>query len=376
MESPASPLTPLVIRFGRLGDMLLQEPLLHLLRRRFGAPCTLLTRGAWTGELYRCHPDVGAIRQLLRRHRLLAFSPERWRAIAELRRHRGPIYVSEDTRASLGRIRRLLWLAGVPRERCVFVNDVCRGTDEHWVDQLLRFGQTTPAAFDAAAYPWHAEDLRQAPRLCLDASDRADAARWLERRALANAPLVLLQPGNWKTRKWGRRHALDPKFWPIGNWVELLRAMRADLPDAHLLLCGSQDEQPVLDAIRAAAHDCRVAASGGDLPIRRLLGVMERAHSMVSVDSGPAHMAAAIGCPLVTLYGHYSPRRWRRRSPCGQPVIDLCSDERATVAGIAAGAVIDAWRGLDRKRRSENMAGPTRQPADCAGARGCVDAFA
>ncbi len=341
------PLTPLVIRFGRLGDMLLQAPLLHLLHRRYGLPCKVLTRGTWTQDLYAGHPDVGDIRSLRRRHRPVLISPERWHAIAALRRHCGPIYVSEDTRGSLKRIRWLLRLARVPRERCVFVNDTFRGIDEHWVDQLLRFGQMTPAAFDAATYPWHEDHLQTAPRLYPDERDRSDAQTWLAARGYANAPLVLLQPGNWKTRKWGRRHEVDPKFWPVTRWAELLRAMRADLPAAHLLLCGAPAELPVLTAIHAAAHEVRAQIATDDLPVRRLLGVLECAHSMVSVDSGPAHLAAAMGCPVLTLYGHYSPRRWGRRSPFGKPVIDLGgAPQTRAVSELDARAVIAAWRRL------------------------------
>lgn len=327
--------------------MLLQEPLLHLLRQRYGAPCRILTRGTWTGALYAAHPDVGEIRQLRSRHAPLAFSPERWRAIAALRRHEGPIYVSEDTARSLLHINGMLRLARVPRERCVFVNDVFRGIDEHWVDQLLRFGQTTPAAFDPAAHPWRDEDLQIAPRLYLNEDDRADADVWMGQRGFTGAPLVLLQPGNWKTLKWAHRRAADPKFWPVNRWVELLRAMRTDLPSAHLLLCGSPPELPALQAIQREAHPVTVEIAAEDLPIRRLLAVMARAHSMVSVDSGPAHMAAAVGCPLVTLYGHYSPRRWGRRSPCASPSIDLGgAPQTRTVSDIDATMAISAWRSL------------------------------
>ena len=58
----ATPITPLLIRYGRLGDMLLQEPLLHLLRQRYGAPCRIISAGNWTGALYAAHPDVGTVR--------------------------------------------------------------------------------------------------------------------------------------------------------------------------------------------------------------------------------------------------------------------------------------------------------------------------
>ena len=105
-NGPARPQVPLVIRFGRLGDMLLQEPLLHLLRRRYGMPCRVLTRGTWTGELYRGHPDVGEIWQLRWRHRPILLSPE----------HRAPLAFVPYYRAG-GRIDgawRLTWISLAP----------------------------------------------------------------------------------------------------------------------------------------------------------------------------------------------------------------------------------------------------------------------
>ena len=344
----APPLTPLLIRFGRLGDMLLQEPLLHLLRQRYGAPCKILTRGQWTGALYTGHPDVVELWQLRNRRRLLAFSPERWKVIAKLRAHNGPIYISEDTRGSLKRIGWLLRWASVPRERCVFVRDIGLREDEHWVDQALRFGRTTPTAYREADYPWREEDLHPAPRLYLAANDRGDADAWLRQRGLADAPLVLLQPGNWHVHRWWEPRHTDPKFWPVENWAALLRAMHATLPAANLLLCGTPVETAVCEAIARAAGVSRVELATTDLPIRRLLAVLERAHSLVSVDSGPAHLAASMGCPLVLMYGgKYGPEKWDRRSPFGKPVINLGANPRAaSVAEISPAQVIDAWRSL------------------------------
>jgi len=347
-NGPARSQVPLVIRFGRLGDMLLQEPLLHLLHRRYGRPCRILARGSWTSELYRGHPDVGEIWELANRHQLLAFSPERWRVIAKIRAHDGPIYISEDTRGSLKRIRWLLRFAGVPQQRCVFLHDMALHKDEHWVDQALRFGRMTPSAYREADYRWQADDLQAAPRLYLDAADRRDADAWLRERGFTDAPFVLLQPGNWKVKRRLHQRDDDPKFWPIESWAALLRAMHETLPTANLVLAGAPSESAVCRAIADATGLAAVKIATSDLPVRRLLGVLERAHSMVSVDTGPAHLAAAMGCPLVVLYaGKYGPEKWDRRSPYAKPVINVGTSPRAaTAADISPGQVIAAWRSL------------------------------
>ena len=55
-----------------------------------------------------------------------------------------------------------------------------------------------------------------------------------------------------------------------------------------------------------------------DLPLRRLLALLSMAHSCISVDTGPAHAAAALDCPLVVLFGKASPSRFRPVSRTSQ----------------------------------------------------------
>jgi len=83
---------------------------------------------------------------------------------------------------------------------------------------------------------------------------------------------------------------------------------------------------------------------GGELPIPRLLALIEDAQSMVSVDTGPAHAAAALGCPLVVMFGPASPLRWR---PLGRGKVMVLRGERgdqSEVRDLSAAQVISAWR--------------------------------
>lgn len=142
---------PLVIRFGRLGDMILLAPLLEHLHRRFGEPCVLFGPGPWSRELYDGHPDVGEILQVNARHRPLPISPQRWRMVQALWRERGsPVYVCETEPRALDKIRRMLALARVDPGRCLFITDFATSDAEHWIDRLLRFAAQTPAAMSDA----------------------------------------------------------------------------------------------------------------------------------------------------------------------------------------------------------------------------------
>jgi len=340
--------TPLLVRFGRMGDMVLQAPLLHLLHRRYGRPCILLSSGTWAGALYSDNADVATIWQLRGRHTPYALSPERWSLVRALRRYSGPIYVSDDIAEQRQRIRALLTRANIGEDRCVFIEPQASG-DAHWVDRLLEFGKLTPSAFDATAYPWQETDLQRAPQLPVHADDRRDLDAWLRRRGFNDAPLVLIQPGNNRTNRRRDSRQADSKAWPPDRWASVMQAIRARHPAIHFILCGGERETAMLDEIRSHCAIDRVGVATRDLPLRRLLALAERAHSMIAVDTGPAHVAAAAGCPLLVLYGEDSPARWDRRSPNGSTVINLGGPpQHSRVDQISAEEVIANWQRLAR----------------------------
>lgn len=334
---------PLVARFGRIGDMVLQTPLLHLLRARYGRPCRVLSAGPWSSELFAHHPDVSEVWQLRSRHRVPLASPQHWRMVRLLRSHAGPVYVSEDVPKHVRRIRRLLARAGIGNERCLFLTDQ-PSSDDHWIERLLRFGAATPAFANADEHVAESRDFHSAPRLHVDADGERDCQAWLQRRGLAGRSIVLIQPGNKRSTRWTFKRD-DAKQWPAENWATLLHRIREQMPEAGLVLCGAAGESRMLHAI-GALSGCNAQVATDDLPLRRLMALMAAAHSMIAVDTGPAHMASALGCPLVVLYGSESPRIWGRRSATGQPVIELCGAQGRSAAEISVEQVVHAWRSI------------------------------
>jgi len=342
--------SPLVIRFGRLGDMILLQPLLHRLHRRHGLPCHILTRGSWSAPLYAGHADVAAVTQFAQAHRAFVLSPERWRAVRWLRRLPAtPVYVCEPEPRALGKVRALLALAGIPDAHCRFAVDTPMRAGEHWIDYLLRYGEEAPPAFHDDASVAIEAVRAAAPRFDVGAADRADLVAWLRSLGIEHAPLILLQPANKRTKRmFGFRSADDDdKFWPAAHWGELVRRMRARMPDAKVLVCGSPAEKVYAERIRAEAGVDGVFAVAESLPLRRLMALAQVAHSMVSVDTGPAHLAAAMGCPLVVLFGRVSPQVWIPRNPHGGPVIELGGPSRGgRVDRIGVDEVAAHWQQL------------------------------
>ena len=327
--------------------MVLLSPLFHLLHRRYGMPCWLIGSGPWSSQLYRDQPDVAQIWSLTGRHTPFLLGPTWWRVLWALR-HSGesPIYVCETaTSERLPRIKTLLALAGIGPDRCLFLREDASDGSEHRVDGLLRFGRQTPSALRAAEYPW--PEAQSAPKLMVRHQDRLECDAWIRNQGWSGRPIVLLQTGSrqgMRQHRWRRKH-IDDKAWSLSNWSALLKRVHESLPEAQIVLCGSRKELSMLRRIRADTGLKQVVAE--PLPLCRLLALCEVAHSMISVDTGPAHVAAALGSPLVVLYGATSPRHWLPRSVCGAPVIGLGGPPGIHhVDQISVPEVFAAWRSL------------------------------
>jgi ADP-heptose:LPS heptosyltransferase len=356
-----APSHPVVIWFGRIGDMIMLSALLDILHRRYGRPCRVIGAGGWTAEIYRGHGDVAEVIGL-GRHTAFFLDRQWWRARRALRADRAaPVYVCEDFPAKLPRSRRLLRWSGTPAERCVFMGDVLAAAErrgqklEHWVDRLVALGRCTPPAYREADFPWPQPAPRGAPHLEIGADERAGCAAWLAARGWLGRPLVLVQPGNQRTMKGGarpRRSPEDHKAWPVERWAALLPHLQERLPQAVIVLVGAPQEAEFLESIRAATS--LAAVHTAVLPLRRLFALCAASHSMISVDTGPAHAAAAVGLPLVVLFGAYPPRVWQPRSACGTPVVGVGGPPLASrLDEIPEPMVFAAWCGLlDRLRAS------------------------
>jgi ADP-heptose:LPS heptosyltransferase len=345
---PASPVQPIVIWFGRVGDMILLSTLLEILHRRFGGRCHLIGAGAWPAELYATHADVVRV-TCLHRYTAFLFDGAWWRARAALRASRGdPVYVCEYDSRKLARIGRLLRASGTDPRRCLFITRTkCLEEARHWIDRLVCAGRLTPPAFDPADYPWPAPPPRCAPQLEVSAAARAECAAWIEAQGLSGRPLVLVQPGNRRTMR-GNRLRLsseDDKAWPIERWAALLHRVHARLPQAAIVLCGAPRESLLLSWIAAATRLPAVVAA--ELPLPRLLALCARAHSMISVDTGPAHAAAALSLPLVVLFGAHSRLEWLPRSPSGSAVLGVGGPPQSSrLDEIGVETVFEAWCAL------------------------------
>ncbi|MDX1501009.1 MAG: lipopolysaccharide heptosyltransferase II [Thermoanaerobaculia bacterium] len=139
------------------------------------------------------------------------------------------------------------------------------------------------------------------PRLALDSGRERRGAELLVRAGLPaeGGPRVGLFPGA----------AFGPsKRWPEGRFGELARTLRRRIDGARLVIVAGPGE--VWLAVKV--HEAVARATpvvGPDLDLADLAAVLGRLDLLITNDSGPMHLAAALGVPCLALFGPTDPRR-------------------------------------------------------------------
>jgi ADP-heptose:LPS heptosyltransferase len=110
------------------------------------------------------------------------------------------------------------------------------------------------------------------------------------------APLVILHAGAQNGQA---------KRWPAAHWATLADEL-VDRLGARVALTGSPGDAPVTAAIRRRAHH-PITDLAGATALAELVALLARADLVISGDSGPLHIACAVGTPVVGLYGPTDP---------------------------------------------------------------------
>lgn len=160
-------------------------------------------------------------------------------------------------------------------------------------------------------------DALPRPKVVLSADARADADARLAGRT---GPFIGVHASG------GR----ESKQWHLDRFGAVAHAL-ATRHAATIVLTGSEADRPLVDAVKQGLGDVPVVDACGTLTLPELAALLARLDLLVTGDTGPMHLAAAVGTPLVALFGPSDPRRYGPRgtaahviridlpcSPCGQ----------------------------------------------------------
>jgi lipopolysaccharide heptosyltransferase II len=294
----------LVLRLDLIGDLVLSLTLVRVLKRSYPEAKIDLVALPSSATIAKADPDLATIipydPNVWRRPKALV-SLKHWRdAIRLLRQLRGRKY---DLAVSVfGPWAGLLaLLSGAPRRVGFgeesypgFMTDSVkgrhwrRGDHQHEVDYCLKLA--------SAAGAQTTEDDR-VPHLAVDPQAREEVAQLLEQVGLQTAkPLIACHVSS---------HNGQSKRWPLPYWATLLdRLIRED--GASIVLTGAPNDIPFIEAMTARMQEKAVVLAG-KTSLPQLAALFERCDLLISGDSGPMHIAAAVGSPLIAIHGPTDP---------------------------------------------------------------------
>jgi predicted lipopolysaccharide heptosyltransferase III len=283
----------LVIKLRYLGDVLLATPALEALKAAY--PSTRLTvvvnRG--TEAMLAGNPHIDEVLPLERGSIL-----SQWRFLRELRRRRFDVVIDltdADRSAWLSR------MTGAPVR--IGFNDEGRFRGHCYTNVVHGEPGTHRIERDLASLaPLNIAAAETIPRLWLTPEEKWRAADLLSHEGVdRKKPLAMLQPG---ARYWF-------KAWPWERFAALADRL-AEQYGYQVLIGGNQQEFELAERI------CGTAASrpinlAGRADMRIYAAVLKRTSLFVGNDSGAMHVAAAVGAPVVALFGPSDPKEWGPR---------------------------------------------------------------
>lgn len=167
----------------------------------------------------------------------------------------------------------------------------------------------------------------------------ADAEAWADAAVLIR-PLLMLAPGaGWAAKQ-----------WPAERFGEVARETRLKTSDC-VVNAASRDDVFAARVVSASAGAARILTCD----VAQLIALTRRTDRFVGGDSGPTHLAAALGVPLVALFGPTDPARngpWGPgakevlRDPASVTSYKRTGDADAGLANLSVNAVVEALRRL------------------------------
>jgi len=283
----------LILKPSSLGDVVQALPVLRLLKRHLPASEIYWWIDSGLAPLLVGDPDLAGV---IRFERKRWASPRHWpemaQSIAGLRAQKFDWVIDLQ---GLARSGAFAWLAK---------GQLLVGLDEAREGARGFYDLVVPrASFHTHAVDWYRAVL---PRLGVPLHDNFV---WLPERPSAAAAVSAkwpAGPARWIALQPGARWL--NKRWPAEHFAALSRLLGAEFPETRFVILGSAADQPLGEIIsRAAPERCLNLAGQTSLP--EMIEWLRRCELMVTNDTGPMHVAAALGKTVIAVCGPTEPSR-------------------------------------------------------------------
>ncbi len=311
----ASALRILILRPDHLGDLLLAGPALAVLRAAFPAAHLTGLVGPWGRPIWERLPSLDAL-ATLPFPGIVVRPAQPWQPYTLLRAQARRLQAGNYDLAVILRFD-YWWGALLAEQACIPVR---------W-----GYGLPAVAPFLTHPVPYQAGRHEVAQDLALVAALTADGPGTpLARDPMPGRP-PLDFPLTADERAWavaqlpeaGRTVAIHPgtngslKLWTLDGWAAVAAWLLAQ--GYRVVFTGSAAEAPLVAALRARMEPHQAAATtelAGQTSLGQLGAVFAGCAAVLGVDSGPLHIATAVGPPTVRLYGPSDEAIW---GPWGSP---------------------------------------------------------
>ncbi len=188
----------------------------------------------------------------------------------------------------LSRGKRKIGMAGAREGGGLFLNEppVPVDYDQHAVDRYLEVAKSLACCHSS----WKGAIPVLEP-------DMGEIKAFIHRNGLGKTPLVAVNPmARWKT-----------KLWEPESFAALADRLFDEL-SCRIVFTGSEQDRAVIKDISAMMKE-KPLNLAGRTSLKELAYLYAACSVLVTTDTGPMHIAAAMGCPVVALFGPTDPRR-------------------------------------------------------------------
>ncbi|HQR37514.1 MAG TPA: lipopolysaccharide heptosyltransferase II [Blastocatellia bacterium] len=278
-----------------IGDAVMSLGALREIRRALGDAELAIAARPWVAGIYEEARVADQVIQLERRSWRDAFAAARGIRSGQFD---CAVLLQNAFEAAL-----VMRLAGVPRivgypsdGRGILLTDSVALAPNASAEHQTRYYGRIARGFEEALFGASHVDLDRLD-VTLTPSETAVArahAILMENGVPPGSPIVAINPGatNSRAKQW-----LPERFAAVGDTL-------ARRHDAHVVIVGSGNELDTAMAVQAAMADqSRSVVVAGATTVQDLIGILSLASALVSNDTGPAHLGAALGIPTVTIFG-------------------------------------------------------------------------
>ena len=338
-----SPNRILVVKLDHIGDVLLATPVFSNLKQAYPNTELHALCGKWSSVILENHPDIDKVIEYNSPVFCRSESPTSLKQVRKLSKQLR--HQKYDLLIELRGDWRIIWfsvLKGSSRRLCRASLQIASKLG------IKRFSSIHEASrnLDILRHVGIQTPIHN-PTFSISTENKQWTTTFLAEQDIKHdVPIVTIHPGSpVDTKRW-----MPERFAELADWL-------IDHNQAQILFVGVPDEIPIISQIQASMEQESINIAGMTT-IPQLASILEKSSMFIGNDSGPMHLAAAVGTPTIGIYGPGDPKRFgpigekcntiQKKRDCSPCKSDICIfGDEGCMGKIQVKDVIDTIKKLD-----------------------------